>query len=219
MCIRSSRNENEKRQRSANDTSSPSPYQQQDVARLMDDPRDRRSVKQGDLSTSWEERVYSGRIIMGLKQSGGRVEDLVQRNILQEPRTCCATYFAPEEPLMSKGPTNIGLGLSVTLAVTESGNVNKWHYRDVDRTWSFGASEQNPVVAVRLRCSATPTLDYGQSQNTILSRLISELEYGLPQIPRLACPRNSALILILIPNPCLQYHGNSESTLLQEEES
>jgi hypothetical protein len=165
------------------------------------------------------EGVSSGRIIMLSKQSGGMVTDLVQRDILQEPRTCCATYFAPEEPLMSKGPTNIGLGLSVTLAVTESGNINKWHYRDVDRTWSFGASEQNPVVAVRLRCSATPTLDYGQSQNTILSRLISELACGSSQIPRLACPRTSAPILISIPNPCLQHDGILGSTLLQEEES
>lgn len=217
MWIRSLRNE--KRQRSTNDTSSPSPYQQQDVARLMDDPRYRRSVKQGDLSTSWDEEIGSGRIIMLSKQSGGMVTELVQRDILQVPRTCFAMHFAPEEPLMSKGPTNIGLGLSVTLAVTESGNVNKWHYRDVDRTWSFGASEQNPVVAVRLRCSATPTLDYGQSQNTILSRLISELECGIPQISRLVCPRTSALILISFPNPCLQHNGISESTLLQEEES
>jgi hypothetical protein len=87
---------------------------------------------------------------MGLKQLGGTVEDLVQRDILQEPRTCCATYFAPEEPLMSKGPTNIGLGLSAALAAIESGNLNRWRYRDVNRTWSSGASERNLVVAVRL---------------------------------------------------------------------
>lgn len=88
------------------------------------------------------------------KQLGGTVEDLVQRNILQEPRTCCATYFAPEEPPMSKGPTNIGLGLSAALAATESGGVIDWYDRDVNRAWSSGASERNPVVAVRLRSSA-----------------------------------------------------------------
>jgi hypothetical protein len=60
------------------------------------------------------------RIIMGLKQLGGMVKDLVQRDILQEPRTCSATYFAPEEPVISKGPTIIRLGLSANLTLTKA---------------------------------------------------------------------------------------------------
>lgn len=146
MCIRSSRNETGEWQRSANDTSSPSPYQQQDVARLMDDPRDRRSVKQGNLSTSWEERVCSGRIIMGLKQLGGMVKDLVQRDILQEPRTCSATYFAPEEPVISKGPTIIRLGLSANLTLTKARRCQ----------WMASSGRQSGVVVrskrVKLGC-------------------------------------------------------------------
>jgi hypothetical protein len=69
------------------------------------------------------------------------VKDWVQRDILQVPGTCSATHFAPEESLMVKGPTNIGLGLQATLTVTGEGDVSQLHYRDVGRAWSFGASE------------------------------------------------------------------------------